>query len=148
MSIDLRGFCTLNFYADDMAAARAWYTEVLGCEPYFEATDPASGQVGYYEWRLGDHQDEFGVINSAWRSPADPTTREAPGGAVMNWHVDDLDATVATLVELGATVHQPRVDRTHGFANASVVDPFGNIIGLMYNPHWKALADGADGAGA
>ncbi len=146
MSIELRGFCTLNFYADDMAAARAWYTEVLGQEPYFEATDPASGAVGYYEWRIGDHQDEFGVINRAWRSPADPTTPEAPGGAVMNWHVDDLDGTLERLVELGATVHQPRVDRTAGFANATVADPFGNLLGLMYNPHWKAMADGTEEA--
>ncbi|SEE84901.1 VOC family protein [Jiangella alba] len=143
MSIELRGFCTLNFYADDMAAAREWYTEVLGLEPYFEAIDPASGMVGYYEWRIGDHQDEFGVINRAWRSPADPTTPDAPGGAVMNWHVDDLDGTLARLVELGATVHQPRVDRAEGFANATVADPFGNLLGLMYNPHWKAMADGA-----
>jgi predicted enzyme related to lactoylglutathione lyase len=147
MSIELRGFCTLNFYADDMPAARAWYTEVLGAEPYFEATDPRSGQVGYYEWRLGDHQDEFGIINGAWRPPADPTTK-APGGAVMNWHVDDLDGTVERLVAHGATVHQPRVDRTQGFANASVVDPFGNIIGLMFNPHWKAMADGEEVARA
>lgn len=146
MSIELRGFCTLNFYADDMAAARAWYTEVLGQEPYFEATDPASGAVGYYEWRIGDHQDEFGIINRAWRSPADPTTPEAPGGAVMNWHVDDLDGTLERLVELGATVHQPRVDRTAGFANATVADPFGNLLGLMYNPHWKAMADATEEA--
>lgn len=147
MTIQLRGFCTLNFYADDMAAARRWYTEVLGTEPYFEAADPASGRVGYYEWRIGDHQDEFGIVNRAWAPAGEPTGPGRPGGAVMNWHVDDLDGTLERLLEHGATVHQPRVDRTQGFANASVVDPFGNVLGLMYSPHWKALADGTDGTG-
>lgn len=138
MSIQLRGFCTLNFWADDMAAAREWYTELLGVDPYFEATDPASGVVGYYEWRIGDHQDEFGIVNRAWAPPGEPA---APGGAVLHWHVDDLDGTLEQLHAMGATLHQPRIDRTQGFANASVVDPFGNILGVMYNPHWRALAD-------
>lgn len=138
MSIELRGFCTLNFWADDMAAARDWYTELLGAEPYFEAVDPASGQVGYLEWRIGDHQDEFGIVNRAWAPPGEPA---GPAGAVMHWHVDDLNGTLEKAQALGATLHQPRVDRTQGFANASVVDPFGNILGLMYNPHWRALAE-------
>ncbi|WP_275264570.1 hypothetical protein [Jiangella asiatica] len=28
------------------------------------------------------------------------------------------------------------------YANASVVAPFGNVLGLMYDPHRKAMADG------
>lgn len=31
----LRGLTTVNFFADDLSAARDWYTELLGIEPYF-----------------------------------------------------------------------------------------------------------------
>ena len=28
--------------------------------------------------------------------------------------------------------------RGEGFVTASVVDPFGNLLGVMTNPHWTA----------
>ena len=31
----LRGLTTVSFFASDVAAAKAWYTELLGIEPYF-----------------------------------------------------------------------------------------------------------------
>jgi hypothetical protein len=30
-------------------------------------------------------------------------------------------------------------DQGAGFITASVVDPFGNILGVMYNPHYVAV---------
>lgn len=32
----LRGLTTVSFWADDVSAARDWYTDVLGIEPYFQ----------------------------------------------------------------------------------------------------------------
>jgi hypothetical protein len=37
---------------------------------------------------------------------------------------------------MGAKEHQAPRDRGKGFITASVVDPFGNILGIMYNPHY------------
>ena len=62
-----------------------------------------------------------------------------PGGTVIYWQVDDVPAAVARLVELGATEYQPVVEREAGFVTASVVDPFGNILGLMYSPHFVEM---------
>ena len=31
----LRGLATINYFADDLTAARDWYTRLLGTEPYF-----------------------------------------------------------------------------------------------------------------
>ena len=31
----LRSLTTVRFFADDLSAARNWYTELLGVEPYF-----------------------------------------------------------------------------------------------------------------
>ncbi|GAY09117.1 VOC family protein [Pseudonocardia sp. N23] len=131
-----RGFATVSFYADDLAAARDWYAELLGAQPYF-AFPVAPAQPAYIEFRIGDDEDELGVIDRRW---APPGAGNAPGGAVMFWHVDDLEATVARLLGLGATEYEPITPRgDSGFVTASVVDPFGNVLGVMTNPHFAEL---------
>ncbi|PSK96301.1 putative enzyme related to lactoylglutathione lyase [Murinocardiopsis flavida] len=128
----LRGFTTVSYWADDVAAARRWYTELLGVEAYFER--PGNGlPPAYVEFRVGDYQHELGLISTDY-APAD--ARPGPGGAVMYWHVDDVAAAVERLVSLGATEYQPITHREAGFVTASVVDPFGNVLGVMYNPHY------------
>ena len=130
--MSLRGFCTISFWADDVAAAVAWYTEFLGADAYFERSGP-DGRPAYAEFRIGDYQDELGIID---RSYAPPGAATGPGGAVMHWHVDDVNATVERLLSMGATEYQPITPREEGFVTAAVVDPFGNVLGVMYNPHY------------
>ena len=121
----LRGLTTVSFYADDLDAASRWYAEVLGIEPYF-------ARPGYVEFRLGDSEDELGIIDRRYA----PRPAAGPGGAIVYWHVDDLAATVDRLLTLGATEFEPVRERGHGFVTASVVDPFGNVLGVMLNPHY------------
>jgi hypothetical protein len=45
-------------------------------------------------------------------------------------------AVLEKVVALGAKVYEPLTKRGEDFITASVVDPFGNILGLMYNPHY------------
>jgi predicted enzyme related to lactoylglutathione lyase len=53
------------------------------------------------------------------------------------WHVDDVPATFERLLAMGAQEHLPITPRgEEGFVTASVVDPFGNVLGIMYNPHY------------
>jgi hypothetical protein len=44
---------TISFYADDVVAARKWYSDLLGITPYFELPD--SQNPAYVEFRLGDY---------------------------------------------------------------------------------------------
>jgi predicted enzyme related to lactoylglutathione lyase len=55
---------------------------------------------------------------------------------VIYWAVDDVRASFERLLSLGATVHEEPVERGPGFVTASVVDPFGNILGVMFNQHY------------
>lgn len=130
----LRGFATISFFAADHAAAKKWYTELLGIEPYFV-------RPGYAEFRLGDYQHELGLIDSKY-APFD-TSATGPAGAVMYWHVDDVNATLDDLLSRGAKQLEAPQDRGEGFITASVVDPFGNILGIMYNPHYLEVLDAA-----
>ena len=66
-----------------------------------------------------------------------------PSGAIISWHVDDLESQLERMVELGATVLEGIVERGNntGFRTASVVDPFGNVIGIMNNPHYLQILE-------
>ncbi len=123
----LRGFATVNCWADDLEAAKEWYSELLGIEPYFE-------RPGYYEFRVGDYGHELGLIDARY-APHDPAA--SPAGVIAYWHVDDVAATLERLLSMGAREYEALTHRgDKGFITASVVDPFGNVLGVMYNPHY------------
>lgn len=130
----LRGLTTVSLFADDLRAASRWYSELLGIEPYFQRPD--AGHPAYIEFRIGDYQHELGIIDRRY-APHRPAG--GPAGVIVYWHVDDVDATLERLHEMGAAEHEPRTDRGSGFVTASVVDPFGNILGIMYNPHYLEM---------
>jgi predicted enzyme related to lactoylglutathione lyase len=132
-----RGFATISFYADDLAAAADWYTDLLGAKPYYVFPQPPAPPA-YLEFRVGDDEDELGFID---RRYAPPGAAGAPGGAVTYWHVDDLAGTVRRLLAMGATEYQPITHHGdgEGFVTASVVDPFGNVLGVMHNPHYLEI---------
>ncbi|MFU8945124.1 VOC family protein [Mycetocola zhadangensis] len=131
----LRGLATISFYADDIDAAREWYTELLGISPYF--VRPETGPAAYIEFRLGDFEHELGIIDRRYS----PNPTSDPGGAVIFWHVDDVEQAVERLLARGATEYEPITKREAGFVTASVVDPFGNILGVMYNPHYLEVLE-------
>lgn len=132
----LRGMSTVTYYADDVSEARDWYAAFLGVEAYFERNTP-DGTLGYAEFRIGDYQAELGLVQRQF----EVTPSDGPGGSILFWAVDDLEATVARLLELGAKVHDEPRERGEGFVTASVVDPFGNILGVMTNVHYLAVLD-------
>ena len=55
----LRGLATISFWAEDLDAAKQWYADLLGIDPYFE-------RPGYFEFRLSITAsifDPFGIID-------------------------------------------------------------------------------------
>lgn len=125
----LRGIATVSFYAADLEAAQKWYAGFLGIEPYFNVP-------GYCEFRIGDYQQELGIIDSRY---APSPSGANPAGAIVYWHTDHLEDTLQRLLTLGATPYEPIIDRSGGqgsFVTASVVDPFGNVLGIMTNKHY------------
>lgn len=134
----LRGLAQVNVSAEDVVAARDWYAEFLGVDPYFQRPD--ADNPAYVEFRLGDYEHELGIIDRRYL----PEHSNSPtGGVIARWHVEDLSATVERLTGLGARQNEPVIEREAGFVTASVIDPFGNIIGLISSPHYvQKLADG------
>ena len=116
------GLRTVLYHAPDLAKAKAWYSAILGIAPYFDQPFYVGFSVGGYE--LGLNPDPSAMPGGA-------------GGSVAYWGVADASAAVARLLSLGATLHAPVQDVGEGIQVATVCDPFGNVLGVIENPHFK-----------
>jgi predicted enzyme related to lactoylglutathione lyase/uncharacterized damage-inducible protein DinB len=115
------GVSTVRLHADDLPAARAWYADLLGAEPYFTREE-------YVEWRVGPHDHELGILDRRFAPD------HGADGSVVYWQVDDVDAALADLTGRGAAVREPVRDFGGGYRGAVVTDPFGNALGIMQRP--------------
>ncbi len=115
------GLRTAKYSVIDLEKAKAWYSEVLGHAPYFDEPFYVGFDVGGFE---------LGVVPDGGA----PARAEA---GVAYWGVIDAEAAYARLVALGATAHEPVQDVGGGIKAGAVHDPFGNIFGVIENPHFK-----------
>ena len=116
------GLRAVLYHAPDLAKGKAWYSAILGVEPYFDQPFYAGFNVSGYE--LGLNPDASALPGG-------------PGGSVAYWGVADAAAALARLLSLGATKHGALQDVGDGILVATVRDPFGNVFGLIENPHFK-----------
>jgi predicted enzyme related to lactoylglutathione lyase len=117
------GLRTAKYEVQDMAKAKQWYSKALGMEPYF---DQPAFYVGY---NIGGY--DLGLVPA----PKAETKRAAAG--VAYWGVEDAHAAYKRLIELGATPVEDVQDVGGGMLVGEVRDPFGNILGIIYNPLFK-----------
>lgn len=52
------------------------------------------------------------------------------------WGVDDAEEALGRLLELGAAEHSGVQDVGDGIRLATVLDPHGNVFGVIENPHF------------
>jgi predicted enzyme related to lactoylglutathione lyase len=117
-----QGLRTVIYHAPDLDQAKQWYAKALGAQPYFD--DPA-----YVGFNIAGY--ELGL-------DPDPSSATGTGSsAVAYWGVADAAAALARLVELGATDRMGVQDVGGDIRLASVIDPFGNIFGIIENPHFS-----------
>ena len=53
------------------------------------------------------------------------------------WGVNKINETYKSLIELGATENQKPYNVGGEIMTTTVRDPFGNILGLIFNPEFK-----------
>jgi len=127
------GLRTAKYTATDLARAKAWYAEVLGVAPYFDEPFYVGFNVAGFE---------LGIVPD---SGAGQGRAEA---GVAYWGVSSADEAWARLISLGAAPHEGVQDVGEGIRIGSVHDPFGNILGIIENPQFRATALGAGQADA
>jgi len=117
----IAGLATVIYRVTDLDRAKAWYSSAFQQTPYFDQPFYVGFSIGGYE--LGLDPDPSGG-------------KTGPGGSVAYWRVASLDAAVAHFVASGAAVVAAAQEVGEGIKVATVSDPFGNLIGLIENPHF------------
>ena len=117
-----KGLRTAIYQVDDLDSAKSWYGTALGLEPYFD-------QPFYVGFNVGGF--ELGLL------PADSGASRGQGGVLAYWGVEDVEGALRRLLELGASEHQGVEEVGEGIRVATVLDPFGNILGIIENPHFR-----------
>ena len=116
------GLRTVIYHVPDLERAKKWYSTAFETKPYFDEPFYVGFNIGGFE--LGLDPDVKGV-------------KAGPGGTVAFWGVPRIDAAVEHFVNAGAMLKTAVQDVGEGIRVATVADPFGNLMGLIENPHFK-----------
>ena len=116
------GLRTVVYYVSNLEEAKVWYAKAFKTRPYFD-------EVFYVGFNIGGY--ELGLL------PEKEASANKDQSVVAYWGVEDLEGTLANMLELGAVKDDEPLDVGGGVVVASVTDPWGNILGLIYNPHFK-----------
>ncbi|MCF8364714.1 MAG: VOC family protein [Bacteroidales bacterium] len=116
------GLRTAIYKVGDIEKAKAWYSKAFSSTPYFDEPFYVGFNIGGYELGL---------------MPEDYPTAEKQESVVTLWGVEDIEAVFLHLLILGATENEKPYNVGGELMTATVKDPWGNIIGLIYNPEFK-----------
>lgn len=111
------GLRTVIYPAPDLVKAKQWYGAVFQKEPYFDEAFYVGYEIGGFE---------LGLV---------PDAQAGPTGGKALWGVTSLEAELKRLAELGIA-STPIQDVGGEIKVADLLDPFGNVVGLIENPHF------------
>lgn len=116
------GLRTVAYFVADLEAAKAWYTKAFQKAPYFDEPFYVGFNIGGYELGL---------------QPEEKSETIKTENIIAYWGVIDIEKEYNRLIELGATAHEKPNNVGGELVVASVKDPWGNLIGIIYNPYFK-----------
>ena len=115
------GLRTTIYKVPDIERAKAWYTEAFETAPYFDEPFYVGFNIAGYELGL---------------QPDPATAFEKKADTITYWGVENAGQEFDRLISLGATPHEEPTNVGGDIVVASVLDPWGNVIGLIYNPEF------------
>ena len=114
------GLRTTIYSVNDITRAKAWYTKVFDTQPYFDEPFYVGFNIGGFE--LGLTPEETPIAKGE--------------GVKTYWGVDNVQKTFKRLLDNGATALEEPQDVGGDIVVATVKDPWNNVIGIIYNPHF------------
>jgi predicted enzyme related to lactoylglutathione lyase len=118
----IQGLRSVVYHVSDLAQAKAWYSQLLEQEPYFD-------QPFYVGYSIGGF--ELGLV---------PDGKQGPGGSVAYWGVANAEMAIKRMEGLGARIREPLQDVGDGIRVATLADPFDNSFGVIENPNFQLEA--------
>ena len=116
------GLRTVIYKVGDIQKAKEWYSEVFQTEPYFDQPFYVGFNIGGYELGL---------------DPEENPSTDKTESVVTYWGVEDIQEVYNEFIKSGAAENEKPYNVGGDLMTATVKDPWGNVIGLIYNPHFK-----------
>jgi predicted enzyme related to lactoylglutathione lyase len=116
------GLRTVIYKVADIAAAKAWYAKAFEVEPYFDQPFYVGFSIDGFELGL---------------QPEETLVKEKAESVAAYWATGDVRSTYDRLLSVGALANEAPQEVGGGIVVATVKDPWNNVIGLIYNPHFK-----------
>jgi len=115
------GLRTCIYRVNDLSKATEWYAQLLGFPPYFNEPFYVGFNVGGYE--LGLQPEEGATLRGE--------------NVETYWGVENATSAYAHLLACGASPQAQPTDVGGGIVVATAKDPWGNLIGIIQNPHFQ-----------
>lgn len=119
---NILGLRTAIYKVGDIDKAKRWYTKTFETEPYFDEPFYVGFNIGGYE---------LGLL------PEENQTTEKPESVFTYWGVNEIEKVYNHFLDAGAIEHEKPHSVGGPLMVASVKDPWGNIIGFIFNPAFK-----------
>ncbi|WDF70059.1 VOC family protein [Sphingobacterium oryzagri] len=122
METKLLGLRTVIYLVSDLEAATSWYSEAFTTVPYFKEPFYVGFEIAGYELGL---------------QPSETSTDNKQESVVAFWGVQNISEEYQRFIDLGAKPYEEPEEVGGGIFVAKVTDPWGNLIGLIFNPHFE-----------
>lgn len=122
MASSLLGLRTVIYKVPDLEQAKSWYSKAFETDPYFDQPFYVGFNIGGYE--LGLDPDGY-------------TENQSNTNSVAYWGTELIQETFDRFIQLGATQIEAPSNVGGEIMVSTVADPWGNRIGLIYNPEFK-----------
>lgn len=116
------GLRTTIYKVNDIEKAKNWYEKAFETKAYFNEPFYVGFNIGGYELGL---------------QPEEGPKGEKIESVVSYWGVEKIQEVYDRLIALGATENEKPYNTGGEMMTATLKDPFGNVIGLIYNPYFK-----------
>ena len=122
MKSQILGLRTTIYKVPNITEAKAWYNKAFRTEPYFDESFYVGYNIGGFELGLHPYNDQKVTIGE---------------NVFSYWGVEDIKSAHKHFIKCGATEFEAIEDVGSDILTSSVKDPWGNLIGLIFNPHFK-----------
>ncbi len=116
----LKGLRTIVYHVNDLEAAKNWFYQVFEISPYFDEPFYVGYNIGGYELGLDP----------------DPSLYTNGNNTITYWGVDSIETCFEKFKSLNIKIHDEPRNVGGDIWVGAIIDPFGNIIGLIQNPEF------------
>ena len=117
-----KGLRTTVYKVSNLSEAKDWYSKAFKTEPYFDEPYYVGFNIMGYE---------LGLL------PVEEENQKRGDNTLSYWGVENIQEVFDHFLKLGAEAHEEPMNVGGELMTARVLDPWQNVIGIIFNPYFK-----------